>query len=156
MRRPDLGDLLHCGTIKLGTRAEITQWGKNRMTRRCDPRVTRFYDWLIDIKKHGRPDLVIFEDVQFSSYTYQTQLWASFRACIWVTFSADTVIECLSTDALKRHATKSSFANKEKMAEALYRLAPELKSRNLNDDAVDAYWLLHWAETHLNQCQTKQ
>lgn len=148
------GEDLVCDTIKLGTAKEITEWGKNRLTRRCEPRVIRFLYFLKGIKEESNPDLVVFEDVQFQSYTYQTQLWASFRACVWAVFH-DTTIECVATGILKKFATGSSFADKEKMAECLYRLAPHLKSLNLNDDAVDAYWLLHWSKKHLSQCQIK-
>jgi crossover junction endodeoxyribonuclease RuvC len=134
------------GTWKLATAKEIRSWGLARITRRADPRIYRLFLKLKQVV--FTPDVVIFEDVQFQTYTYQTQLWASFRAAIWCAFP-NTLIDCVPVQTLKRFATGSGGANKEKMAEALYRLSPNWKFANLTDDAVDAIWLWRWAKQHI-------
>lgn len=138
------------GTWKLGTRKEITGWGRLRFTRRCDPRVTRFYRALENVVP--MPGIVVFEDVQFSSSTYQTQLWASFRGAVWCVFGRpDVILECVPTGTLKKFATGHGGATKEMMAKSLFRLYPQWKSAKLSDDAIDALWLWYWAETRLSQ-----
>jgi Holliday junction resolvasome RuvABC endonuclease subunit len=142
--RPD------AGTWHLGSRKEITDWGKLRFTRRCDPRVTRFYRKILSI--YPAPDIVVFEDVEFSKYTYQTQLWGSFRGALWCAFGRPNVIvECVPVGTLKKFATGHGGAKKEMMATSLFKLYPQWKSAKLSDDAIDALWLWYWAETHLSQ-----
>lgn len=140
---------LSVGAWKLGSARAITEWGKTRMTRRCDPRVLLLYRSLCRMF----PEIVIFEDVQFASSTYQVQLWSSLRAAIWCAYGArsNVTIECVPTGTLKKFATGDGRATKEMMAAALYRLWPERKSDNLSDDAIDALWLWHWAAKHLAQ-----
>jgi Holliday junction resolvasome RuvABC endonuclease subunit len=144
--------LLSPGTWTLGTNAEIKTWGLNRMRRRLDPRITRLFDAIDPLCF----DIVIFEDVQFSSTTLQTQLWASLRAAVWLAAAKRSpvpVVECVNTSTLKKFATGHGGATKEMMAASLFRLYPNFKSANLDDNAIDALWLHRWAEKHL--CQTK-
>src|SRR6266850_854711 len=70
------------GTWTLSTAFDITRNGNIRMDRRCDPRITLLFDTLQGINA----DVVVFEDVQFASYTQQVQLWSSFRGAIWCAF----------------------------------------------------------------------
>jgi len=133
---------------EMGTKNEIAHWGKSRLSRRCDPRVVRFFD----ILEKFTPGIVVFEDVQFASSTYQVQLWASFRGAIWCRFGSNPniVIECVPTGTLKKFATGHGNATKEMMENSLFRQHPEWKSAKLTDDAIDALWLWYWAEQHLN------
>jgi Holliday junction resolvasome RuvABC endonuclease subunit len=138
------------GTWRLASDKEINIQGKNRMSRRCDCRAIRLYETLHAINA----DIVVFEDVQFASSTYQVQLWATFRGVVWAAFygrSPAVVIECVPTGTLKKYATGNGGANKEMMAAALYRVSPDLKNDNLDDNAVDAVLLWRWAAEHLNQ-----
>lgn len=138
---------LGAGAWKLGTVKEITHWGKSRLSRRCDPRVTRLFNATYSMT----PGLVVFEDVQFASSTYQVQLWASLRAAIWCRFGSDpnVIIECVPTGTLKKFATGHGGATKEMMEASLFRQHPKWKSAKLSDDAIDALWLWYWAEQHL-------
>lgn len=133
---------LQAGTWTLATDKEVTAWGKSRATRKRDPRMQRLHKILHEI---GRPDIVVFEDVEFSSYTKQTQLWSSFRATVWLSFSSDCVIDCVPVKTLKKWATGDGNADKDKMAAVLYKQQPELKKAGLDDNAVDAIWLYSWA-----------
>jgi Holliday junction resolvasome RuvABC endonuclease subunit len=139
------------GTWKLGTAKEISEWGSLRMTRRCDPRITRFFKKLIEIQHDASPALVVFEDVLFASSTYQVQLWSSFRGAVWCAFGGSAIIECVPTGTLKKFATGAGNATKPMMENSLFRLYPEWKSAKLSDDAIDALWLWYWSETHLSQ-----
>lgn len=137
----------NAGAWKLADRKSITEYGKTRMTRRCDPRVMHLYRTLRKLYA----DIVVFEDVQFASSTYQVQLWSSFRAAVWCAFGdrGGVVIECVPTGTLKKFATGHGGATKEMMAASLYRLRPEWEFAKLSDDAVDAIWLWLWAAKHL-------
>lgn len=139
---------LQAGTWLLATDKEIASWGKNRLRRRCDPRMQRLSNLLVELPK---PDIVVFEDVEFSKYTQQTQLWASFRATVWLALGTKTYMECVPVKTLKLFATGSGGADKPAMAAALYRQQPELKKAGLDDNAVDAIWLYSWASTNLGR-----
>ena len=137
------------GTWKLATTKEIALWGKNRMRRRSDPRVTRLATEIARLACIS--DIVVFEDVQFSSSTYQTQLWASFRGAVWLTCDRMKVmVECVPTGTLKLFATGHGAATKEMMLAAANRAEPG-KFIGMDDNAVDAYWILKWAEKSLSR-----
>jgi len=141
---------LEVGTWKLGTAKEIAEWGMTRLRRRCDPRVPRLFQKL---KSQFSPDIFIFEDVEFQSSTYQTQLWSSLRGAVWCAFEVSNalIIECVPVGTLKKFATGSGNATKPMMESSLFRLYPEWKSAKLSDDAIDALWLWKWAQIHLSQ-----
>lgn len=144
------------GTWLLATSKEVREWGKNRMRRRGDGRVFRLAlnlrEYVRDRPPLSQPDLVVFEDVQFSSSTYQTQLWASLRAAVWLTCEQhSTIIECVPTGVLKRFATGHGGATKEMMLAAAERAEGAAKFDGLDDNAVDAYWVLKWAEQNLSR-----
>lgn len=141
---------LEASTVTLATDTEVTQWGKKRLTRRCDPRMQRLYKIL---SAFPIPDIVVFEDVQFLSYTKQTQLWASFRATAWLALGNKCYIECVDVTTLKKFATGHGGATKEQMAAALYRQQPELKKAGLDDNAIDAIWLFSWAMKNLSRME---
>lgn len=138
----NLGDCLVAVTHTWATEKEVTQWGKERATRRRDPRVPRFFDYLRSLP---RPDLVVFEDVLFVSSRKQAHLWSSFRTAIWLAFSSETTTECIDTSALKKFATGGGSADKDMMKKHLLLQHPEWKKAQLDDNAVDALWLFYWA-----------
>lgn len=144
------------GTWLLATPKEVKEWGQNRMRRRCDPRVLRLANNIsckVDLDKapsHLIPEIVVFEDVQFSSTDYQAKLWASLRAAVWLTCGKkDIILECVPTGVLKRFATGHGGATKEMMHAAV--MGQPAKFITMDDNAVDAYWVLRWAETYLNR-----
>lgn len=140
---------LGVGTWKLATTKEIALWGKNRMRRRCDPRVVRLEKEVARMACIS--DIVVFEDVQFSSSTYQTQLWASFRGAVWLTCNRlNVMVECVPTGTLKLFATGHGAATKEMMMAAANRAEPG-KFIGMDDNAVDAYWILKWADKSLGR-----
>lgn len=133
-----------CNTWKLAAPKEIREWGKTRMTRRCDPRVARLWDQITVINSPRTVDLVIFEDVLFCSTTYQCQLWASLRAAVWL--SGIPRIECVPVQTLKKHATSRGNATKEQMIFAARTQRPDLK---FDADSADAFHLWTWAQKHI-------
>lgn len=143
------------GTWKLSTAKEVTEWSKTRLTRRCDPRIIRLYSHLAPLS--DKLDLVVFEDVQFSSSTFQCQLWSSLRAAVWLSFSQRAVkIECVPVATLKKFATGHGGATKEMMRDSAGKMCPEFAKHGAvyDDNAVDAFWLYHWAHTNLGRLPT--
>ena len=135
-------------TWKLATPKEVTAWGRNREVRRCDPRIERLKHNLEHFSLH--PDLVVFEDVEFSTYTKQTQLWASFRTVIWVVFGGRAVIDCVPVTTLKKFATRNGNADKAQMKAEMFKQYPDTDP-NLDDNAIDALWIIKWAEKNLSR-----
>lgn len=155
------------GSIRLAGAKEIAQWGKQRLTRRGDPRICRLYDF---VQGFGRLDVVIFEDVQFVHSQVQAQLWASLRAAVWAAVCPDcnhTLMECVPVQTLKAFAGAGAGASKAGMCRALvkadsrftYDFAQDPPSEKvfdsetglwLDDNAVDAIWLYKWAKAKIN------
>ena len=146
---PDGTDSVQVNTHTLATKEEIAAWGRNRMRRRCDPRILRFADVLNGLSP--KPDIVVFEDVEFSTYTLQTQLWSSLRTTVWLTFGRSTILECVPVTTLKKFATGSGAADKAAMLAALKRKFPQIKVVGLDDNAIDSLWLWIWATENLGR-----
>lgn len=141
------GDTTFQGSWLLATDKEIRAWGKARLRRRKDPRVERL---CIKLDALGNFDVVIFEDVQFGSTTYQTQLWAGLRSSVWLCAAKSGIAECVPVSTLKLFATGNGHATKEMMFAALAKKHPNLAGGLANnDDAVDAAWLWVWAKEKL-------
>lgn len=152
------------GTVCLQQANEITDARKLRMNRRRDGRIARLHQWLTGPEFY--PDIVVFEDVEFQSYTQQCQLWSSLRAALWLAFSSTINVECVPVATLKKFATGHGGATKEMMALALTVQHPNrfriftkkcvvvdtVRGDILDDNAVDAIWLWLWAQ--LNLCRT--
>lgn len=135
-------------TWKLATPQEIKAWGKARIDRRCDPRILRL---ALQLKQCEQSDIVVFEDVEFSTYTKQTQLWSSLRAAVWLAFAGTkTILECVPVTTLKKFATGSGLADKAAMKKALFKQFPEIRP-DLDDNAIDALWVMKWAEHNLGR-----
>jgi hypothetical protein len=141
------GNELTVFTKTFATDKEVTRWGQERLTRRQDPRIVRFADFLSGL---GNPDVVIFEDVEFQTYTKQTQLWSSFRTAVWLTFK-HSLLECVPVSTLKKFATGHGGATKPMMEAAMRREHPEIfrQKQAVDDNGVDAAWLWFWAKKHL-------
>jgi len=136
----------------------VTVQAKARFDRRCDARIPELYRHLQALHRVHAIRGIAFEDVQFSSSTMQTQLWASLRATVWLFAALHGVkIECLATGRLKQFATGHGGATKDMMAAFLVKKHPEkfkiapggvldLESGHKKDDnAVDALHLYEWA-----------
>lgn len=136
------GDEFFCGVWTLGTAKEIRQWGKERLTRNNDPRVERLCTHITAL---GHFDVVAFEDVEFSTYTRQTQLWASLRASVWLCANS-AFIGSVAVGSLKKFATGAGNADKSQMSAALKNQHPMIWTPELNDDEVDAIWIHCWAK----------
>lgn len=146
----NFGPLPGATTLKLATDKEVAAWGKSRLTRRCDPRIERLYRFVHE--KAQPADIVVFEDVDFSTYTYQTQLWASFRTAVWLACLTNSaaILECVPVTTLKKFATGSGLADKSAMRKALFTQFPQTRP-DLDDNAIDALWILKWAEKNLGR-----
>jgi len=154
----------HCGSWLLATEAELKAARKQRLNRRLDPRVVQLFKLTQGLHTLHCFDVIVFEDVEFSSYTLQCQLWASFRAAIWLAPMAhkQPVFETVPVQTLKKFATGHGGATKSMMVSALVKqdsrfsrhVDPEMAVFNgwpVNDDAVDATWLWKWAKLHLGR-----
>ena len=159
--------LQRIGSVRLASAEEIKQWGLRRIDRRQDPRPLRLYDHLAARLK---PDIIIFEDVEFQTYTKQTQLWSSLRTAVWFyARNVNALCECVPVSVLKKFATGHGGATKAMMVSALVRRFPNRFSRAKvnqmtvlenqpgshaivqDDNAVDAAWLALWAQQHLGR-----
>lgn len=137
------GGQLALGTWPLTKASE--RKGKAPQLRRFDPRVKVLYATLEQtIAVLPKPALVIFEDVEFSTYTKQTQLWASLRAAMWLAPGAD-LYDCVPVGTLKKFATGHGGADKVMMEAAFKREPVSTMFSELDDNAIDAYFLLKWA-----------
>lgn len=119
------GNFVSAGTWTLATPKEITAFRKLRMDRRGDPRFNTLLAKLQTAHVGHKFDCIVFEDVQFSSSTQQTQLWSSLRGAVWA-MQPHCMLDCLATGKLKQFATGSGAADKVGMAKALVRNYPNL------------------------------
>lgn len=147
------GALFCAGTKTLASSKEITAWGKVRLNRRCDPRIERLCE-LISGFSFGPGsvtfDVIVFEDVQFVSTTYQAHLWAGLRSAIWLCGKAKH-FDCVPVGTLKLFATGNGAATKSAMGAALHRQFPDRWRSCYDDNAIDAIWLHIWAQRNLNR-----
>lgn len=148
------GETFFAGTWQLANSKELKNDKVSRMDRRGDRRVLELHRILTqEMAVWPDPKIVVFEDVQFSTYTMQTQLWSSLRAAVWLAFPplSGVVVECVPVGTLKRFATGHGGATKESMANYLRARHPKFFSDKLDDNGVDAAWLWLWAQTHLTR-----
>lgn len=159
------GEGVDIGTWRLSTASEVRSWGIQRLTRRNDPRAKRLFDLVSQFKV----DVVVFEDVEFQTYTQQCQLWSSLRAVVWLAFPAPVIIECVPVATLKRFATGHGGATKSMMMSAAVRdgnnqfkvcetkrgeivtLKDTVTGNEIDDNAIDAYHLFKWAQRNLGR-----
>lgn len=138
---------ISAGTWTLATDRAITEAGKARMDRKLDPRIPTFYRHLTDLLNlEGLIEFMVFEDVQFSRYTQQTQLWSSFRAVAWLFAYLHRIkTDCIPVTTLKQFATGSGAADKDFMMRTAAKLFPTVEI--VDDNCADALHLLQWATT---------
>lgn len=142
------------GTIVLAKPKEITQFGKDRRSRTEDPRVMRLYRWTRELCEKEQPNIVVWEDVQFSTYTFQTQLWSSLRTSIQLAAraahsrEAPMIFECVNVTTLKMFATSHGGATKDRMLHAL-KIRGGFDLSGCDDNTIDAIWLWKWAQQNL-------
>jgi hypothetical protein len=134
------------GTWDLSTKERIS---KDRMNRRRDPRPKKLFTILNTFA--FKPDLVVFEDVDFQTYTYQTQLWASLRTAMWLAFPETVVFDCVPVSTLKKFATGYGSADKALMKKYLLSKFPDFDKVNADDNEIDAIWLYQWAQKNLSR-----
>jgi hypothetical protein len=152
---------LSCGTIFLAQPKELKCQKRLRMDRRLDMRFPRLVEFLRKTCLYLRPDYVVFEDVQFASTSCQAHLWATWRAAVWSLCHEKGIIpECCPVGTLKKFATGSGRAEKSDMARHLCQKNPRfvyskgvvfdtVTSQTIDDNAVDALHLWHWAKSIL-------
>lgn len=152
-----------CGTFILANDDKIKEQGKNGMDRRGDIRFLALVDFLSGFVKNPGLDLIVFEDVQFLTTTQQSQLWATWRAAVWLMhFRHNVPTDCLPVKSLKKWATGDGKAEKFAMMNVLCRVDPRFKvertkrgraflrdtmtGAELDDNTADALHLLRWAK----------
>lgn len=146
------------GTWELASTKSLRLAKKLRMDRLGDLRIRELWDRITKFRQTIGIDLLVWEDVQFSSSTAQTQLWASLRTTLWIAAQTNGIrVECCPVGTLKHFATGHGGATKEMMAETLvlndgrFRLIEgkvwDVDQKVIIDDnAVDALHLLNWAK----------
>lgn len=152
------GVIADCGTWALASPKEITAAAKLRLDRRLDQRVPVLWHKLIAEQVRSPIDWLVWEDVQFSSSTMQTQLWSSLRTVCWLFATMNGIrTECLGVSKLKSFGAGHGGATKDMMAHALAKQMPERftfcpgacvrenSGKILDDNCVDAIHLLKWA-----------
>lgn len=149
-----------CGTWTLSKPKEITAARKLRMDRRCDPRFMTLL-WKLRVYHAAFPlNYILFEDVQFSSTTMQTQLWAALRSAVWCMTELGIQVDCVPVGTLKKFATGNGGATKEMMARRLVQTVMRFRMEKnevidtatgevLDDNGVDAVHLYRWGLQHL-------
>ena len=139
-------DLRASGSWQLATPKEIREQAKADKNRCCDCRFGRLQSHVHKLAPIG---VIYFEDVEFSTYTYQTQLWAGFRTVLTLMYpSFVPKLVAVPVGTLKQFATGKGNATKDMMEQAL-RLDSYYKSKValtlVDDNEVDALHLLRYA-----------
>ena len=150
----EAGQIPKYGTLTLAKPKEIKQFGPERTARTDDPRIRRLWKWVHELCRQEQPNVVIWEDVQFSTYTFQVQLWSSLRTALQLGARSahdrnqPMIFECVPVQTLKKFASFGS-ADKSAMKRALLKKHPEIEISGCDDNAIDAIWLFKWAEYFL-------
>lgn len=148
-----------CGSWTLCDDKTMKEARRNRMDRLLDPRIPALWAKISEIHTRYGINWLVWEDVRFSTYTNQTQLWSSFRTVCWL-FAARHGLrtECIDVSTLKKFATGHGNADKALMAWTVAdkrfvksngRIVDSLTGAKLDDNAVDALHLLRWAKSIL-------
>ena len=141
---------IDCGTWILAPEKTMRGHRKAELERCWDPRVCQLAALVNHTITTHNVRCVGFEDVQFSSSTAQTQLWASFRTVLWLAYCGNPAIRLVPVPVgtLKKFGSGSGNADKDQMAKALVRKYPNLDISSLDDNAVDARHLLDYLIQH--------
>lgn len=156
---PQRSQLITAGTKVLASDKQLRAARKvSPGLRDRDPRMVQFQVELLNALPGV--DVVAWEDVEFSTSTAQTQLWASFRGVLWsVLDSSFPFVQRMPVPVgtLKKHATGHGNADKDDMKSALEaairtnRITLATDPETLDDNAIDAVWLNHYAQVHTQQ-----
>ena len=132
--------------------------------RKEDPRFLALFKNINHMVREHSVRKIVFEDVQFSTYTLQTQQWSMYRSAVWAQRIISPFVEfdCLNTSTLKLVATGRGNATKLMMAAWLVKKYPHrfqklvnpnpkqelfietTDGRAVDDNEVDAYHLLQY------------
>lgn len=145
-----------------GTWVLATDKEADLKTRDYDVRPARLKSF---IESLPTPDFIFFEDVPFSTFTYQTQLWAGLRTIVFLQRLYRPVkTVAVPVGTLKKFATGKGNAQKEDMARSLLekhggifyldetprgKQAVFTARRQVDDNEIDAWWLLQYAKAQL-------
>ena len=112
------------GTEILASAKEIAMQAKAHKDRCCDIRFQRIQNL---VQGYLPAAIVAFEDVEFSTFTYQTQLWAGLRTALILACMGEEnppEIVAVPVGTLKKFATGRGNATKEMMAISLAQQDP--------------------------------
>lgn len=118
-------DLQVSGTKILASAKEIAAQAKAHKDRCCDIRFQRIQNL---VQGSLPAAIVAFEDVEFSTFTYQTQLWAGLRTALILACMGDEnppEIVAVPVGTMKKFATGRGNATKEMMALSLAQQDPK-------------------------------
>jgi len=143
------------GIWTLATDKELRQQTKFGNPRALDCRIIAFRDFMEGAVKSIPVDIIVFEDVEFSKFRMQTQLWASLRAVVWLTSGPyfprgnsgkfeGYIRDVVPVATLKKFATGKGNAKKEDMEKAFKKRFPGRKFAT--DDEIDAVFVLEWTK----------
>lgn len=113
-----------------------------------------FRVWLDSLLIMRPTDVIVYEAAHFRGGAATRQA-VGFETCVrlaarYMEIKCDTC----HTATLKKHATGKGNATKDDMLVAAMQQHPTV--RLLDDNHVDALWLLHWAQSNLEEpCRTK-
>jgi Holliday junction resolvasome RuvABC endonuclease subunit len=148
---PDHRFVIAAGTVTLGTPKQLKEQSRAGGERTHDLRYEALYRFIEQMIGKFQITQIVFEDVQFASTPMQAHLWGALRATVWqVNVNNKGIdIQCVPVATLKKFATKSGDADKHDMLRALKLHAMcnrkddmNLNCRDLDDNAVDAVWLM--------------
>ena len=103
-----------------------------------------FYGWLDRMQSDHRAEVIAYEAAHMRGGA-PTRSALGYETCVRM-FAAARRLRLLAchTATLKKHATGNGRATKDDMMAAAIRQHPTV--RLLDDNHVDALWLLHWAQ----------
>lgn len=137
------------GLVALDTWETMTEKeikGRALEFRRFDPRPKVLWRNICEeVAKSLDPVMIVFEDVEFQSYTLQTQQWAGYRTALWLVPGV-RFYDCVPVGTLKLFATGYGGASKDQMKNAFLRSTGK-KITDLDDNAIDAFFILEWTLT---------
>lgn len=146
------GDIVSVSTkpFELSDEKTMLAARKSGLDRDLDPRA-RTFSFLLEEGEY-RPNLIVFEDVQFGRSVAQVQLWSSFRGVLWSYAARHNIrIVGVHVKTLKKWTTGNGNADKPAMKKAALRRWPTLANRRQNDDEIDALALAMWGTEYFKR-----
>lgn len=135
------------GTHRLATANEL----KGSIYNRCwDVRFERLYDFTSQHLLLSKTSTLVWEDVQFVHSSQQINVWTTLRSAVWAAVvdlrraGHCVTLHAVPVGTLKKHATGSGSADKTAMLKAAVRHNLVPAETRLDDNAIDAVWLLHY------------